>query len=55
MANKFIRNGELQDKKIIKALTQATKDYENGAILETRDLLLDICVAINEFEDLQED
>ena len=51
MTNKFIRNGELQDKKIIKALTQAAKDYENGEIAEVRDLLADIVNAIDEFDD----
>lgn len=54
MANKFIRNGELQDKKIVRALQQAAKDYENGEVIETRDLLLEICAAIEDFEDLQE-
>ena len=46
---KFFEKGELQDKKIITALRQAAEDYENGEISETRDLLLDIVNAIDEF------
>ena len=50
MEIRFIKNGELKDKKIMEALLQATKDYENGAIAEARDTLVDIVNAIDEFE-----
>ena len=48
---KFYKNGELEDKEIVKALIQAAADYESGAISEVRDLLADIVLAIDEFED----
>ena len=51
----FIKHGELQDIKIINALKEAVHDYEDGAILEVRDLLVDIADAINEWEDLHEE
>lgn len=51
---KYIINGDLQDKRIANALRQAAEDYENGELLEDRDLLLEIIAAINEFEDTQE-
>ena len=45
---------ELKDGKIIAALKQALKDYEDGAIIECRDTISDIEDAINAFEDDQE-
>lgn len=51
----FIKNGELQDIKIINALKEAVCDYENGAISEVRDLLVDIADSIDEWEDLHEE
>lgn len=50
MEMKFWKNGELDDAAIIKALNQAVKDYEDGAIVEVRDSLAEIVVAIDEFE-----
>lgn len=50
----FIKNGQLQDKKIIAALHRAAEDYEEGAIIETRDLLQDIVDAIDEFSEREE-
>lgn len=50
---KFIRGGELCDSKIITALRQAAKDYENGEIAEVRDQLAEIVAAIDIFEDSQ--
>ena len=47
---RFLKNGELEDKKIVAALRKAADDYENGALIEVRDLLLDIVDAIDEFE-----
>lgn len=54
MATRFFRNGELRDEKIIAALGKAEKYYESGAIIEARDLLLEIVDAIDEFESEQE-
>lgn len=50
MEMKFWKNNELDDAAIIKALKQAVKDYEDGAIAEVRDSLAEIVVAIDEFE-----
>lgn len=47
---RFIKRGELEDKKIIAALRQAAEDYENGELVEVRDLLVEIVNAIDEFE-----
>lgn len=52
--SKFIQNGELKDKKIILALHQCAKDYENGEIAEVRDTLAEIVAAIDEFTDSYE-
>lgn len=49
---KFIKNGKLEDKKICDVLRKASDDYENGEIIEVRDLLLKIVDAIDEFESL---
>lgn len=53
MANQFTKKGgkELKDDKILKALKQAAKDYEDGAISEVRDVLADIVDAIDDFTD----
>ena len=53
MANRFFANGVLKDKKIVAALKQSAKDYEDGEISEVRDLLLEIAAAIDEWEDTQ--
>lgn len=50
MCPKFLKNGELQDRQIIKALNDAIKWYENGEIIEVRDMLLDIIRSIDEFD-----
>lgn len=49
----FIVNGELQDWKIVNALRLAAENYENGELLEVRDVLVDIVNAINAFEVLE--
>lgn len=54
MANRFLKNGELKDKKIVSALERAAKQYENGEIAETRDLLLEIVWAIDKWEVMQD-
>ena len=41
---------ELDDNAIINALKDAIDMYENGEILEMRDLLLDIIESIDEFD-----
>lgn len=51
---RFFKNGELQDKKIIEALQKAADWYEDGAIAEVRDLLVNIVNAIDEFDNSQE-
>jgi hypothetical protein len=50
--NRFISsNGaELDDEKIVEALTQAAEDYENGELVEVRDLLKEIIDAIDLFK-----
>lgn len=45
----FFKNHELLDEEIIKALKRAPNDYENGAIIEVRDVLYDIVQSIDEF------
>lgn len=40
----------LEDAKIITALKQALADYEDGAIIECRDVLKEIVDAITEFD-----
>ncbi len=44
------QNGQLQDKKIAAALRKATEDYENGEIIEVKDVLIEIINAITDFE-----
>lgn len=48
--SKFFKKGELQDKKIVAALHQAAEDYENGEIIEVKDVLIEIINAITDFE-----
>ena len=52
-ATNFFKNGKLEDKRIIASLRQAANDYENGELIEVRELLLDIINAIDEFADLE--
>ena len=49
MGNRFYKNGELKDSEIIMALSDAVEAYEDGAISEVRDLLVEIVYAIDEF------
>lgn len=51
---RFFKNGKLEDGKIIDSLHKAAEDYENGEIVEVRDLLMDIIGAIDEFTDAEE-
>lgn len=50
MALRFYRNKRLEDEKIIAALKQAAKDYEDGAIAEAQEVLNEISYAIDEWE-----
>lgn len=43
------KSKELKDREIIHAIKSAAKDYENGAIIEARDVLADIVYAIDSF------
>lgn len=43
------RTMELNDKKIMEALSSATKDYEDGSIIECCDTLIEIVWAIQEY------
>ena len=52
--SKFFRKGELQDQKIVAALHQAAEDYENGAIIEAKDVLIEIINAITDFESIDQ-
>ena len=45
------KKNELLDKNVIEGLKNAIALYEDGAVCECRDLLVDICEAIDEFED----
>lgn len=49
MNGRFIECGKLQDIEIINALKEAVYDYEDGAILEVRDVLVDIVKAIDKW------
>lgn len=51
---RFYKNGKLKDKQIVAALQQAADDYDNGEIIEVKDVLIDIINAITEFEDSEE-
>lgn len=50
--DKFLKalNTELNDKAIVNALKDAINLYEDGAIVETKDILIDIINAISDFE-----
>ena len=47
--NRFYKDGELCDAQIEIALIQAVNDWQDGAILEMRDTLVDIVSAIDRF------
>ena len=47
---KFFKRGELKDAKIIEALRQSAELYTMGCVAEVKDTLLDIVLAIREFE-----
>lgn len=49
MNERFIKYGKLQDNEIVKALREAACNYEDGAILEVRNMLEEIVKAIDEW------
>lgn len=53
-SGKLYKNGNLEDKKIGAALRKAADDYENGELIEVRDLLLEIINAVDEFTKSEE-
>ena len=50
MNNRFIEYGRLKDVEIINALKEAVYDYEDGEILEARNVLEEIIKAIDEWD-----
>ena len=50
MNERFIKYGKLQDIEILNALKEAVCNYEDGAILEVRDVLVEIVKAIDEWD-----
>lgn len=50
MTNDFYSYRELKDEKITSALRKAADDYEEGYIAEVKDMLADICQAIEFWE-----
>lgn len=49
MEYRFFENGELKDGEVTMALSDAAEMYENGEIMEVRDLLEEIIQAIDEW------
>lgn len=49
MKNRFIKNGELLDEDILKAIHDAYENYSDGAIIEARDTLVEIVNAIDKW------
>ena len=45
------KKNELLDKNVLEGLKYAIARYDDGAICECRDILVDICHAIDAFED----
>lgn len=45
------KKNELLDKNVTEGLRLAARLYEDGAMCECRDLLVDICDAVDAFED----
>ena len=45
----YIRHGELDDERIIMSILAAAKEYEDGGILEAREMLFEVIGAIDEY------
>lgn len=54
MTTEFYSNRKLKDKKIVESLKRAAQWYEDGAILEVKDLVYDIYCSITYWEQDQE-
>lgn len=52
--NYIKKNGELKDASIVGALKTAALMYENGEIVETRDVLFEILRDLNKFIEREE-
>ena len=50
---RYIKNGELQDERIITAIHLAEMEFKNGELIEARDRLEEVIAAIDEFTDAQ--
>ena len=48
---RYIKNGELQDERILASIHRAGEEFKNGEILEARDRMLEIIGAIDEWAD----
>lgn len=49
--NKYLNNdGTLKDKEVVADIRKAADMYENGELIETRDMLLEIINAIDDFD-----
>ena len=46
---KLFENGSLNDEAVLSAIDRARKDYEDGAIIEAHDTLLEVINAIDDF------
>ena len=55
MGNPFYSHGKLKDKHIVRALREAADGYEDGAIVEVKEVLAQIYDAITEWEMDQEE
>lgn len=48
-SSKLFENGSLNDEAVLSAIDRARKDYEDGAIIEAHDALLEVINAIDDF------
>lgn len=46
---KLFKNGSLNDEAVLSAIDRARRDYEDGAIIEAYDALLEVINAIDDF------
>lgn len=51
---KLFKNGELKDALVLSTIDRARQYYEDGAIIEAHDTLLEVIDAIEEFDKEQE-
>ena len=48
-STKLFENGSLNDEAVLSAIDRARRDYEDGAIIEAHDALLEVINAIDDF------